>query len=190
MASKAIVSNVGEFCNDIPANTALNFRKVRSEIAALSKRLSAMKPTATATAKDRTLVIKGTKAAIEVVKIAAPDTLSHDISSIVVDNIRPGALLVINVPGVKTGVMNINTDALSGARALLHFPEATEVVIQKAAVMASIVAPRATLSGREGMVAGQVIVNKLEPLENGPSLFVAWKPLGEVCSDDDGHGGH
>ncbi|GGY05494.1 hypothetical protein GCM10011289_05230 [Paludibacterium paludis] len=139
----------------------VDFAAEKARLSLLSSDLSRVKTSAVTTQQWGGLNITGSNSQVEFINLSASQ-LSGANAMRLVSGFSGDATLVFNISGKSASLSNFDSSSLFNSyqgRALFNFYEAESITINGTSPHASILAPLATLSGQNGHIQGNVIVN-------------------------------
>lgn len=142
-------------------SSPVDFNAAKTQLTQLSSQLSQTKATAGTSQQWGGLNFTGSGSNVEFINLSASQLSSANAMRLV-SGFNSNSTLIFNISGTSATLSNLDTSSLFNSyqgRALFNFYEASSITINGTSPHASILAPLATLSGQNGHIQGNVIVN-------------------------------
>ncbi|MTV37250.1 choice-of-anchor A family protein [Duganella radicis] len=133
----------------------VNFGAVSSSLAKTSKSLDALSNTAQAEEKWGGVYLTGSNKSVEVIDLNASSLKNSSYYNL--SGFAKNATLIVNISG-SSALFQGGYQAFDGYNVLFNFTDATSLSINTGANL-SILAPKASVSGGQGVINGNVIVD-------------------------------
>ncbi|MYM21804.1 choice-of-anchor A family protein [Duganella sp. FT135W] len=133
----------------------VNFAKTEASLSQTSQSLSKLATTSTAVEKWGGVYITGSKKSVEIIDINASSLKNSTYFDI--SGMSKGATLIVNVAG-SSALFQGGYQAFDGYNVLFNFSDATSLAFNTGANV-SVLAPKAVVSGGQGVINGNVVVN-------------------------------
>jgi choice-of-anchor A domain-containing protein len=176
---------VGGICNTERAYP-IDFAAASTSLKQLSLDFSTLPKTGDVVNTGGSVVIRGAMKDVEVIPVDARFFI--DTAKIIVrlENTKPDAVIVFNIAGADSGIVDMNMTALVNTQVVYNFYEAKTVKISGVNVKGSVLAPLAEITAFNGLIEGQVVGCTLKgkgpASPNCPSIQVNWNPLSHKCT--------